>query len=194
MGRQPDYARAAAMAARCLIRLQVKTLPVRPMEILRRCRNTVIYTYQQAAEHLNMDEFDFERRCAGAEAFTIRGKTQEGEAAYVVCYRNGGHPGRLNFTLAHELGHMILDHKADDAADEEEANCFAQHLLCPEPALRQLEAEEKLTAQRVSRACFVSLSAAEKVLREKSFFEKDPLKEQLEQLFCADREEKTEAG
>lgn len=147
--RLPDYDRAATLAYRCLVKLNISQLPIRPLEILRKCRNTVVYTYQQAAEFLHIEETDFDRRYGEADAFTIRGGEQ-----YVVCYREGGNPARLNFTLAHELGHILLHHSDDTAADEAEANCFAGHLLCPAPVIRGMAADQ------VSTSCYVSRMAA----------------------------------
>lgn len=153
MIRQPDYDRAAIQAYRCLLHLRVTSLPVRPLDILRQCRNTAVFTYEDAAEYMDISPDDFERQCGGADAFTIR----RGEE-YIVCYRAGGNPARLNFTLAHELGHILLHHAEDNAAAEAEANCFAGHLLCPEPAVRGKSADE------IARTCFVSRSAAQKVM------------------------------
>ena len=149
MIRQPDYDRAATLAYRCLLQLGIASLPVRPLEILRKCRNTVVYTFQQAAKELGITEADFDRRCGEADAFTVRG----GER-YVVCYREGGNPARLNFTLAHELGHILLHHTEDTVADEAEANCFAGHLLCPSVAV------DGMPPEKVATTCYVSKSAA----------------------------------
>ena len=172
MNSQPDCRRAATLARRCLQKLGVSTLPVRPLEILRRCRHTVVYTYQQAAEHMNMEEDAFERQYGSADAFTIRSLTPEGEKAFIVCYRAGGHPGRLNFTLAHELGHIVLGHNGESVAEETEANCFAQHLLCSEEALNALRATGEVTVNRIARACFISRTAAKYIPARKSFLKK----------------------
>ena len=157
MTRQPDFDRAAEMACRALVRMNSGELPGRPLAMLRRCRRTAVYTYEEAADHLSMPQEDFARRCYGADAFTIRGGA---EPCYVVCYRGGGNPARLNFTLAHELGHILLGHREDGTAEEAEANCFAQQLLCPAPVLRRLAEAAPLTAERLAAACFVSLDAA----------------------------------
>ncbi len=170
--RQPDYDRAATLAYRCLVKLNITQLPVRPLEILRRCRNTVVYTYQQAAEFLHIEETDFERKYGNADAFTIRGGEQ-----YVVCYREGGNPARLNFTLAHELGHILLHHSDDMTADEAEANCFAGHLLCPVPAIRNMAAEE------VATSCYVSRGAALNALENRLGQGSAELLEKVEKLF-----------
>jgi len=60
-------------------------------------------------------------------------------------------PARKNFTIAHELGHYLLGHNAENGytvllrntdemiktPQEQEANCFAANLLVPEPFLRE---------------------------------------------------------
>ena len=60
-------------------------------------------------------------------------------------------PARKNFTIAHELGHYLLGHNAENGytvllrntdemiktPQEREANCFAANLLVPEPFLRE---------------------------------------------------------
>lgn len=154
MMRQPDYDRAATLAYRCLQRLQVTQLPVNPLTILRKCKNTVVYTFQRAAEELGMTEAEFDRRCGEADAFTVRGGGK-----YVVCYRAGGNPARLNFTLAHELGHILLHHIEDTVADEAEANCFAGHLLCPAAVVDGMPPEE------IATTCYVSKTAATMIIK-----------------------------
>lgn len=148
--RAPDYVRAADMACKSLLRLSVTELPVHPLEILRICRDTQVMTFDRAAELLGLSEDDFARLCGDADAFTIR----EG-GRYVVCYRVGGNPARLNFTLAHELGHIVLGHEGEGDAEEAEADHFAMHLLTPRPA-----AEAARTADELARRCYVSLAAA----------------------------------
>lgn len=173
MMRQPDYDRAATLAYRCLVKLNISRLPVRPLEILSKCRNTVVYTYRQAAEHLHIEEAEFERKCGDADAFTIRGGDK-----YVVCYREGGNPARLNFTLAHELGHILLHHTNDATADEAEANCFAGHLLCPEPLTRGM------TAEQVATSCYVSRMAAVNALENRLGQGSAELFQKVEKVFA----------
>ncbi len=45
---------------------------------------------------------------------------------------------RLNFTLAHEVGHIYLGHQKDGPIEEVEANFFAAQLLMPEIAILEL--------------------------------------------------------
>ena len=148
-------------AERVLERLQADRLPVRPADILRRCRRTRIYTYTQAEDALEMDPAEIERISGGADAFTLRFE-EETESSYIVCYRERGNPARLNFTLAHELGHIVLRHEGRSTAEEREADLFASCLLCPDEALDGLDHP---TADRLARLCYVSRACAEQAVR-----------------------------
>lgn len=159
----PDYSRAAIAAYRVLARLEITTPPIRPLGILKRCRNTKVCTYDQAADVLNVEEDTLARMCGEVDAFTVvcgEGK----ERGYMVCYRAGGNPARLNFTLAHELGHIILRHEGKSDVEEKEADCFASHLLCPEPMLEEMR---ECGVEIIAHTFFVTRMAAEQVRRRK---------------------------
>ena len=160
MIRPANCYRAADAANRVLVRLGIDRLPVRPLDILRRCRNTRVYTFDQAAEALDVTQDELERLCSGADALTIRGDG----GMYLVCYRAGGNPARLNFTLAHELGHIVLCHTGKSAAEEAEADCFASHLLCPDAVIEMMEYP---AAEHLAQLCYISRAAAERALRRK---------------------------
>ena len=72
-------------------------------------------------------------------------RTPEGMAVrygnrYLVLYDDSMPARRLNWTLAHELGHILLGHLGEECpAAEREANVFAASLLCPTVALHYLE-------------------------------------------------------
>lgn len=53
----------------------------------------------------------------------------------IVVFR-GVPPDRLRFSVAHELGHLVL-HRAPTANVEREAHAFASHFLVPEDAARR---------------------------------------------------------
>ncbi|MGN0747514.1 MAG: ImmA/IrrE family metallo-endopeptidase [Aristaeellaceae bacterium] len=178
MIRRPDYDRAATAACRVLVRLQVNTLPVRPMEILRRCRDTYLCTFDQAAEVMNLPEDALDRLCAGADAFTVRAE-EGGRQGYVVCYRAGGNPARLNFTLAHELGHIVLHHQETGPAEEAEADCFASHLLCPEVVVQCAACR---SAEMLAHLCYISRPAAERAMARAQCHVEEELRRQVTEL------------
>jgi len=78
---------------------------------------------------------------------------------------------RKNFTVAHELGHYLLGHNAENGYTvllrdpdamvktplEQEANCFAANVLVPEPFLLEyLDNYPYITNQQLSKAFGVS--------------------------------------
>ena len=89
-------------------------------------------------------------------------KSAEKRRWYVLYNPGIGTPGRINFTIAHELGHYLLhrslldkfecsqrdliDHGGKDSVKrEEEANTFASYLLMPLNDFREQVGTEKMT-------------------------------------------------
>lgn len=61
-----------------------------------------------------------------ADGFTVR---QNGRS--VIVYNEALPRTRQRFTIAHELGHIVLGHESDDKEKDDEADCFARNLLMP---------------------------------------------------------------
>lgn len=164
MMRRPDFSRAATMACRVLEEQRIDVLPVNPLTLLRKCRDTQVMTVTEAAETLGIPEAAFEKRFGLPEAMTFRMQA-EGSLHYIVVYRPDGNPARLRFTLAHELGHRLLRHEGNERWEEQEADCFASHLLCPRPALEQLAQRfDPLSAEQAAAAFYVSVSCVRTVM------------------------------
>ena len=154
----PEFERAVRMAYRVLVDRQVASLPVDPLELLRACRDTRVLTTAEAAEAMHLPLTQVECLFApGVEAITLQ-MTDHGRTAYAVVYQAGGNPARLRFTLAHELGHRVLQHCDTHAALEREADCFASHLLCPTPVLQRLLMRfgGRIAPEQIAAACYVS--------------------------------------
>ena len=156
----PDLRRAAAMAYRVLAARKIRQLPVDPLPILRACRDTCVYTAVEAADVLQLSSREAASLFTDADALTWRFQ-ENGKMRYITIYRPDGNPARLRFTLAHELGHRLLNHEGSTLAEEREADCFASHLLCPEPALRRMADQCRKTApERIATAFYVSRACA----------------------------------
>lgn len=56
-------------------------------------------------------------------------------SAKIVAYNQDMPAGRINFSLAHELGHIVLEHPCSNDYYEQEANYFASNLLAPRMAI-----------------------------------------------------------
>ena len=84
---------------------------------------------------------------------------------HVVLYNKAteDYPERLNWTLAHEVGHIYLGHTKDGHTEEIEANWFAAQLLMHENILRDMASlNHGLSTQEVADFFKVSITAAGK--------------------------------
>lgn len=103
---------------------------------------------------------------AGADGLTVRhGGT------YLVLYDERVESERRRaFTLAHELGHIMLSHEggSEAAREEREANAFAASLLAPAVAARYLAHREgcEISPELLQSAFFLSREAACRRARE----------------------------
>jgi hypothetical protein len=94
---------------------------------------------------------------SGFEGCLVRNPDDAGE--WGIFYKEGASPERIRFTIAHELGHLILHRVKQDRVDcdrggmtsgqfdgrniEREANEFASNLLMPTDVLRRLLADQR---------------------------------------------------
>ena len=76
---------------------------------------------------------------------------------YKIIYDDADHEERQRFTVAHEIGHILLGHKEDSEYAEKCANYFASYFLVPTPMVEKVKCEDFLD---VSDKFSVSLSCA----------------------------------
>lgn len=103
-------------------------------------------------------------RRGAAEGLSLRH-----EGMYLVLYDELAAPRRLNFTLAHELGHILLGHIGEEGTHLEcEADAFAAALLCPAVAVRYLEHQvgRSLSAEELYATFPISREAARRRVSE----------------------------
>lgn len=158
----PDYARAARLAYKTLLALHIESIPVDPLQILSFCRNTSIRTYEEITPLFGLSDPSHFRwyMMDNKDAMTIR-RDMGGKAVYELLYDSHGSPSRRRFTLAHELGHIILKHSLEERFEEKEADFFASQLLAPAPVLEMLkEYGVPLDADTVADIFYISQSAA----------------------------------
>ena len=74
------------------------------------------------------------------------GFTQTKDGVHIIWINDGIYNDRQRYTIAHELGHIVLGHFCKDDLPEEireaEANFFAHRLLAPMWAIRQLSCKD----------------------------------------------------
>lgn len=54
-----------------------------------------------------------------------------------VYYNSCNTDRRIRFSLMHELGHYILGHEEETQENEDEADCFASHMIAPRIAIEE---------------------------------------------------------
>lgn len=86
------------------------------------------------------------------------------ENLYLVIYNDAvNYRYRINWTIAHEIGHIYLGHTNDTAQEEIEAHAFASYLLMPDTILSEIISQNNVLQIRdISSLFFVSLEAAQK--------------------------------
>lgn len=102
-----------------------------------------------------------------------------------ILYDETVSPQRKRFTIAHELGHIIMRHTGIPD-DEHEANIFASRLLMPACVLYECHAE---TPEQIMEMCFVSRMAAKiraqrlSLLKSRKKFYLHPLERKVRRRF-----------
>ena len=162
--RYKNYQQARDAAWRLLIDCKVSSLPVNLNDI---CKHLGIhaYTYRKAANVIAAAGLSTQCKCSDGFTFFIEGEP------YIFYDGTTCSLGRQRFTIAHELGHIILGHvgvgehtvanrdpSPKDAPHEIQANQFAARILAPACVLHAMGATK---AEDISRICQISLPAAE---------------------------------
>ncbi len=85
---------------------------------------------------------------------------------WYIYYNDEMDYGRINNTIMHEIGHIVLDHSEDSELAEKEVRFFAKYALVPPVLVHKLKLEDP---QAIADVFEVSLEAARYAL---SYYEK----------------------
>lgn len=176
------YKDARNAAWQCLIDVGINSLPVKTLRI----------TNHLGIEVLKNSEVKLLRPLeSGCSLIDKQGK-------WTIIFDDFEIIGRVRFTIAHELGHILLNHELEEGfghfrkisegktATETQADEFAARLLAPACVLRGLEA---YTTEEIAKICGISRKAAEyraermKILRERDKFLTSPLERRVFENF-----------
>lgn len=154
MVRQADLKWAEDAAHAMLLYLGMH-FPPDPLMALRRLERVNVFTYREAATAMGLMHTQFERLYGFMDGFTVRHQDKDGVAYYAVAYRPRELASRERFTLAHELGHVVLGHFGTYTADEREADHFASCFLAPRIVMEDLPRDREL-----AKRCYITAAAA----------------------------------
>lgn len=129
---EPDYKRATNAAYELLLEYQSR-LPVIDVfsliNLLPKEIKVKIYTYTDFSKKIGCTYKEFFYQYASSEhGFTI---PKFNENKYIICFNEEKDKKTIRFTIAHEIGHIVLGHRQDNDITNKEANCFARNVLCP---------------------------------------------------------------
>lgn len=129
---EPDYKRATNAAYELLLDYHSR-LPVIDVfslvDLLPGKIKAKVYTYTEFSEKIGCTYKEFFLQYASSEhGFTI---PYFNENKYIICFNEGKDEKAIRFTIAHEIGHIVLGHRQDNDVTNKEANCFARNVLCP---------------------------------------------------------------
>lgn len=186
-----DYQNAGDAAWRILLDCKVNRLPV-DLNVI--CKSLGVRTVSYRAADTMISERGLSEIIAKSDGLTFyAGDTP------IVLYNEFCSAGRIRFTVAHELGHIVLGHVAPggvtvanrdpapgDDPQETAANQFAARLLAPACVLWGLDLH---TSEEIAQACHISKQAAQfradrmAVLYARNKFLTSPLERRLYQQF-----------
>lgn len=135
MSNAPDYSTATNKAYEILSRVYPFQLETDIFKILSSFSTIVVHTYTEFAQKFKMSFEEALESVSSEYGFTIRSRRTGKSEIY---YNDRKDICTIKFTLAHELGHIVLGHVEDDDISRKEASCFARNLLCAVPIIDEL--------------------------------------------------------
>lgn len=123
-----------------LLNAQITTLPVNLDQIIKD-NQIIALGYNKDENALNL----FNLPTNNKDGFCIKYKNN-----YIICYNDQISEHRQHWTIAHEIGHIVLKHQIFPINNfEREAHKFAQNLLCPLIAFTLCNINTAKTAMQV---------------------------------------------
>lgn len=174
----PRYAFARQRAYRLLCELEVTRLPIDPWQIARSLPNVHVCKWTEVRDNCH-DPDPLYIDAEGADAKTHH---QRGSSNYLVVYDDRvDNYRRVRWTMAHEIGHIVLGHLVSFEATalcrgsltekeykvlEREADCFAANILAPMTIINRMPSIK--TKNDFMDICELSGMAADNCLEELS--------------------------
>lgn len=95
-----------------------------------------IFSFREAASKCGISLQQFKKQIGTEDALTARRANN-----FLILYNDQKPLRRINFSLAHEMGHILLGHfdHREQANIETEADRFAATLICPRPVIYALQ-------------------------------------------------------
>lgn len=158
--------RPRVMAAELLLRQRLRSLFIDVTKLWYN-RPVLFQTYGEFCRETRMTLPQLRAQADLRDGCMVR-RDRNGVSVCVVLYNEAQkNMRRRNFTLAHEIGHIYLEHGQDGPKDEAEADAFAAELLMPSALVQELawRRTTPLTWEDLCEVFAVSRRAADNRLR-----------------------------
>ncbi len=174
-----DYYRISRKARELLISNNIKKLPIDLFSLVKK-NGWGLISFKDAKKKIDfLDEEMFKQNWG----FTIHIKNFD-----MIFYDDEISFGSQRFTIAHEIGHIVLKHLliSSEVTREKEANMFAARILMPMCVLLECNV---LCAKDIESMCNVSEISAKyrferlQVLKERNKFYTDRMEEKIKKQF-----------
>ena len=140
---KPDFEKAATIAAETLIKYGISSAPVSPLPILKKLPGVLVLSYEKVSNSIGssrdciLSAFGEQNQDACTSVNIVDGQKQ-----YLVTYNQYLPAFLAQHALARELGHILLGHDGTrpEQVRNEEAICFANHLLSPRALIKTIQA------------------------------------------------------
>lgn len=152
---KPDFDKCEKAATRLLLHQKISSLYI-DVRSLVFDKNIMFDSIQNYCKLTKTPLSTFINNEVLLDGFTIiKGKL------FIIFYNAHQNSARLNWTLAHEIGHIYLGHTCDEKIEEIEAHYFAAQLLMPEIVIIDLAIQHHgINAEEISDYFHVSYTAA----------------------------------
>lgn len=131
---KPRYSLARKLASQILMMQEEIIFPIDVVKLKIKDKNITITSYQNYADITNTSIEKLTQNGVFEDAYFIKRGEQ-----YVIFYNDDiKTSGRKIWSIAHELGHIVLQHENQGETEEIEANTFASQLLLPQCVLKKI--------------------------------------------------------
>lgn len=137
----PNYDLAAIKAVDTLLEYHVSATPVEPLPILKQLPGVLVVSFAEMALQIGEDRKVVISSFGNSQDAVTSIKDIDGKLRYVVAYNQRLPFYMLQRALARELAHIVLGHDGSRTVEvrQEEAMCFARHLISPRPVIKAIQ-------------------------------------------------------
>ena len=133
---EPNFIEAREKASEIILLQPSNTFPIDIFNLKFNNYNVIISSIQNYSIQTGTKIEDLLAKGNGQDAYTVANIRN---GIHLILYNEEiDSLGRIRWSIAHEIGHLVLEHQEQGKSQELEADTFASQLLAPQCILKQL--------------------------------------------------------